>query len=322
MKKTVTVQPEEEGLRLDTCLARKGFSRSEVQKMIKHQKVTLLSPILKGASREKTLKPSYKVQARDRFEVTPFPKEEQVLKPYNCPVPVVFEDEHLLVVNKPAGLVTHPAQGHLQDTLVNALLRHTSLSEGTHPLRPGIVHRLDQYVSGLMVLSKTIKARDLLVQNFRFKKIKRLYRAVGVGTLTTLPCRVESFIGRHPKDRKKFCSFSAPRPGARPAVTLFRVVKSFKEKAHWVECQLQTGRTHQIRLHLAGLGLPVLGETVYARAKAFRGLKEGIFMNPLPRLALYSAVMEFSHPVTGRFHRFELPWPADLKAVLTAFDFF
>lgn len=319
------VQPGEGGLRLDTYLARKGFSRSEVQKLIKNQKVTLPGPALRGASPsgDRVLKPSYKVQEKDRFEVVSSQKEERFLKPYHYPVPVVFEDEHLLVVDKPSGLVTHPGEGHWQDTLVNALIRHTSLSEGTHPLRPGIVHRLDQYVSGLMVLSKTLKAQELLVQKFRFRQIKRIYRAVGVGGLTTLPGRVESFIGRHPKDRKKFYSFSTPHPGAKPAVTLFRVIKSFKQKAHWVECQLQTGRTHQIRLHLAGCGLPVLGERVYARSKSFRELKVEIpSMDFPPRLALYAAVMEFSHPVTGRFHRFELPWPADLKAVLTAFDFF
>ena len=294
------------------------------------------------------------------------------------PVPILFEDEHLLVINKPTGLPVHPSAGHAHDTLIHALIHRTTLSPGSDPLRPGLVHRLDKDVSGLMVLSKSKKAEELLIEQFKSKKVHRIYRALAVGkqpalnhkgqkaqlifpkpdpSLKHLPSKpanmfsIVSFIGRHPKNRKKFYSFKNKVAGAKKAITHCRVLKSFQDKVHHIECRLETGRTHQIRVHLKSQGLPILQDPIYSPCKAGsqtarkagdRVLPHSIGCDSEPshapktesqtdrvtnrrdqlhQIALYSAELKFVHPINNKPLHFKLPWPKEFHPQLKDFNF-
>ena len=220
------------------------LSRAQIALSLKTGAVTRVKPLP-----VKTIKkPSYKVKAGESYSALFKEKKDLSLKPFDFSLkPFVFEDEHILVVDKPAGLTSHPGPGHEQDSLVNALIGKTKLSCGTDPLRPGVVHRLDKDVSGLMILSKTEKAQNILIQSFKQKTIKRIYRALCAGSAKEPLGSIKSFIGRHPKDRKKFYSFKEPKVGAKLAKTHYQILKSFNPIIHHIECQLETGRTHQIR---------------------------------------------------------------------------
>ena len=241
--------------------------------------------------------------------------------------PIVFEDEHILVVDKPAGLTVHPGPGHSKDTLVNMLIQQKKqLSSGTKEDRPGIVHRLDKDVSGLMVLSKTEEAQTALIQSFKEKTITRKYKALAAGAIKQEQGKIESFIGRHPKDRKKFYSFKEERTGSKKAVTFYKLIKSFQEKIHLLECQLQTGRTHQIRVHLFSQGWLVLGDPIYC----FKKKKSQTLLYPpeirpivktLSRLALYSAHLKLPHPINKKPLEFTLDWPKDLQTLIRLLKF-
>jgi 23S rRNA pseudouridine1911/1915/1917 synthase len=324
VEKEIIVSLEQDGLRLDTFLSFYVSSRSQAEKIIKRS----LVKVKKGSKYFPVEKSSSRVKAGECYLVF-FPEipKAMELKPYDLAVPVLYEDEHLLVVNKPAGLVVHPGPGHEQDTLVNTLIGKTNLSVGVDPLRPGIVHRLDKDVSGLMLLSKTEKARDLLIEGFKLKKIKRIYRALTAGKNKEEAGRVTSFIGRHPRDRKKFYSFNEEMAGSKKAVTYYRVLESFQDKIYHVQCRLETGRTHQIRVHLSSMGLPVLGDEVYFPPR--RQLK---FLNsmkidlkkatlPLPQVALYSAFLELSHPLTKKELSFSLSWPKSFHSFMDQLSF-
>ena len=314
--KKIIVPKEEEGQRLDVWLSRYVESRSFAEKIIKQKKIR------KQTSTQKTslsLKPSLKIKAGERY-VLSLPKkslEEKDWTPYNYPISIIFEDKDLLVINKPAGMVVHPGPGHKQNTLIHALVGKTTLSPGGDPLRPGIVHRLDKDVSGLMLLSKTKTAEELLIKQFKAKKIKRIYRALVCGKIKKEKARIESFIGRHPKDRKKFYSFDKETTGRKKAVTYYQVVESFEEQVHQIECRLETGRTHQIRVHLSSLGIPILGDKVYFRRqkKVLEKLKNHpLFKNTeFKTPALYSAYLAFTHPINKKPFSFSLPWPFSLK---------
>jgi 23S rRNA pseudouridine1911/1915/1917 synthase len=250
-------------------------------------------------------------------------------EPEAIPLDIVFEDEHLVVIDKPAGLVVHPAPGAPAGTLVNALLHHLgeSLSGIGGRLRPGIVHRIDKDTSGLLVVAKTDAAHQGLAAQFAAHSIERRYLALVWGApdpasrrLANLRgiswepggvLRIEGRIGRHPGDRKRMTVLNG---NGKAAVTRARVLERFgpdaEPDAALVECRLETGRTHQIRVHLAFAGHPLLGDAVYGRRRG-RGPVAGF-----PRQALHAATLGFLHPVTGAALRFEAPLPADLDDLL------
>lgn len=240
----------------------------------------------------------------------------RVLTPHPITLTIVFEDEHLAVIDKPAGLVVHPAPGHWDDTLVNALVaRGTPLADRA-PGRPGIVHRLDRDTSGLMVVAKTDAAHRRLGAAIAARQVKRAYAALAWGHLPKELLEVHAPIGRHPTDRKRM----VVRPDGRAARTDLGIVARF-DFVDLVRAELHSGRTHQIRVHLAHVGHPVVGDPVYGGggpkriSGATRALAERLDA-AATRQALHAAVLAFRHPVTGQNHTFRSDWPADLEPAL------
>ena len=308
----IKVSPEQEGLRLDILLSQYVSSRSQAEKMIKKGWVRHIR-----AGSYENVKPSQKVKAGECYHFflkNKISSKEDPLKPYDYDIPILYEDKHILVINKPAGIVVHPGAGHEQDTLVNALVGKVSLSSGVDPLRPGLVHRLDKGVSGLLLLSKTEKAQDFFITQFKSRKIKRIYRTLVLGSVKKHSGSIFSFIGRHPKDRKKFYSFDKEVVGSKKALTHYHIIESFQNDIHHIQCCLETGRTHQIRVHLSSQGLPILGDETYGpgrrQSKAFNG-----------QIALYSAFLEFIHPVGHKLLSFSLPWPEEFHPFIKTLGF-
>ena len=304
---TFVVPPAGEGERLDQWLAGQGLplSRSQIKRRIDEGEVRV-----NGLP----ARPSQKLRAGDEivFDVRP-PRPVEVAAE-DLPLTVLFQDRHLVVLDKPPGLVVHPAAGHASGTLVNALLHHVrDLSGVGGELRPGIVHRLDKDTSGVLVVAKDDATHAALSARFKTKDLLRLYHAVVAPAPPSAAGTISTLYGRHPRDRKRFTS--RVKEG-RSAVTHYRVVERFPVAAALVECRLETGRTHQIRVHLSEHGWPVLGDPVYGRRPKdpwLRGLAEG-----LGRQALHASVLAFRHPITGEELRFETPLPPDLAALVTA----
>jgi 23S rRNA pseudouridine1911/1915/1917 synthase len=243
----------------------------------------------------------------------PLPRPDRA-QPQSIPLDIRFEDEHLIVVNKPAGLVVHPAAGHADGTLVNALLYHCSgkLSGIGGVQRPGIVHRIDRDTSGLLVVAKTDKAHEGLAKLFATHDIERRYLAVVAGQPAPPAGSIRTQIGRSNADRKKMAVLADGK--GKHAVTHFRMIELLK-KAALVECRLETGRTHQVRVHMAHIGHPLIGDATYnIRQKAFRfGPNQSYF----DRQALHAASLGFIHPVTGEQLGFECSLPEDIQALLS-----
>jgi len=286
------------GLRLDVFLAAEGpeeLSRSHVQKLVADGLVEVNGQAVRA---------SYRVRAGDAVVLRLPPPVELVVDPEPIPLDIYFEDQDLIVVNKPRGMVVHPAEGNYSGTLVNALMHHCrDLSGINGVMRPGIVHRLDKDTSGLLMVAKNDFAHLDLARQLSERKVDRLYQALVHGLFKNDRGTVEAPIGRHPRDRQRMAV--EPRKG-KPAVTHYRVLDRFRDLTR-LELKLETGRTHQIRVHLAWLGHPVLGDPKYGPAKNRFGLS-GQF--------LHAGLLGFVHPRSGEKLSFEAPLPPELEAVL------
>jgi 23S rRNA pseudouridine1911/1915/1917 synthase len=308
----LVVPPALDALRLDRVLSQliASVSRAELARWIEAGNVRV-------DERPET-RPSAKVRAGKALVVHPMPPPPSDAAPDPSVVfGVLYEDDAIVVVDKPGGLVVHPSKGHATGTLVNGLLARGALAppeEGAALPRPGIVHRIDKGTSGVLVVARTAPARERLKACFAAHDIERVYDAIAVGTLPDLPeLTFDTAYGRHPTDRKAFTG--RPRSGGKRAVTHVRVVERF-EGACRLECRLETGRTHQIRVHLAEAGAPLLGDPLYGRAPKSPALRA--IAHTLGRQALHARVLGFSHPVTHEHVRFEAPWPDDFRAAVEA----
>ena len=232
--------------------------------------------------------------------------------PQDLPLDVVFEDEHLIVVDKAAGMVVHPAPGHPDGTLVNAVLHHFGALPGEDPMRPGIVHRLDALTSGVMVIARTAAAREGLMRLFATHDLERAYLAIATGVPKQLRVTYDTLHGRHPVHRKRF---SSKVDRGKRAVTHVERIERLHGAA-LMRCTLETGRTHQIRVHLADAGFAVLGDPVYGGVRKDPRLRAAA--EALGRQALHAAILGFVHPITGVAMRFEREPPAEYQAALAA----
>lgn len=295
------VAESDAGQRIDVYIAANvtGLSRSMAKRLIDAGQVTVtagntcLSP-----------KPSYEVRAGDVVDVRVPPPEPSAAVPEDIPVDVVYEDSSVVVVNKPRGLVVHPAPGNRSGTLVNALLyRCGDLASIGGVQRPGIVHRLDKDTSGLMVVAKNDRAYSGLVNQIKTRRAKRVYIAIVHGVIEADTGRIDAPVGRHPVHRKRMAVIDR---GGKEAVTHFEVVDRF-DGFTVVRCTLETGRTHQIRVHMAYIGHPVVGDPVYSRRR-----------HPfeISGQALHSTHLEFDHPETGECMVFDADMPEDMQKIL------
>jgi len=299
------VDPGESKKRLDHYLAQKclPFSRSRIQKIIDEGLITV-----NGG--EETA--SYKVRGGDLITVRippPAPSEET---PEEMPLDILFEDDFLIVLNKPPQLVVHPAPGHRSGTLLNGLLGHlekTRDPEETleYPPRAGLVHRLDQDTSGLMVVGKTSEVLDHLMGQFKDRNVSKSYIALVIGIPPSKRGTIDAPIGRSSGDRKKF----AVTASGKPSLTRYRVMTTYTEGYALLDITLLTGRTHQIRVHFHHLGYPLAGDPVYRKRG---GREEGRF----PRIMLHAARLGFTHPVTGQEMTFSAPIPEDMQGALNS----
>lgn len=306
-KKEFVITKELAGLRLDQALSRFMDSRM--------QAVRLIQAGLVHIDEISKVKPSYRVEDGDIITLAGevIREKEDPLKPYDFPVPIVYEDECLLVVNKPAGLVVHPSPGHSHDTLVNALIHKLNPDVGS-ARGPGLLHRLDKDVSGLLVLSKTQEAHTFLAKQFLNRKVQKVYWAVCYNPIRFTEGRVESYLKRHPADRKKFISHSKE---GRKSITLFKVLE--KKELALIQCRLITGRTHQARIHSLEISQGIVGDTVYARPQAVQSIKEPCLLKKiqeLNRIALHAFSLSFIHPKTKKETTFRAPFPKVLKALM------
>jgi len=279
-------------------------SRSRLQGWIKSGALTVNG---------KTCKPRDKVMMGDALELDAEPEVQVSWEAEEISLEVVYEDEHLLVINKPAGLVVHPAAGHADGTLVNALLNYAPEVENLP--RAGIVHRLDKDTSGIMVVARSLIAHTSLVDQLQTRTMGREYEAVIVGTLTG-GATVDAPIGRHPQERKKM----AVVPTGKPAVTHYRLAERFAAHTH-VRCKLESGRTHQIRVHMAHIRHPLVGDPLYGgRLRLPKGTTDELrdALAAFQRQALHARKLTLEHPQTGEILSWEVPMPEDMTDLLAA----
>jgi 23S rRNA pseudouridine1911/1915/1917 synthase len=306
---TVRAGAGEAGTRLDRLLAQNlpALSRTRLKRLIEGGLVKLAGIALRD--------PSFKVQPGQNFVLALPEVETAIPAAQKIPLVIRFEDAHLIVVDKPAGMVVHPAPGNPDRTLVNALIDHCgdSLSGIGGVCRPGIVHRLDKDTSGLLVVAKTESAHRALSRDFALRRIERAYAAFVWGVPFPPVGEIAGNIGRSPRNRKKMAVVGEGR--GRPALTRYRVVRAYRRAAALVECRLATGRTHQIRVHLAHSGHPLIGDPIYGtragRAVAPSG-PLGARIAAFPRQALHARLLGFDHPAGEGRLVFESPLPDDL----------
>ncbi|GJL49735.1 MAG: pseudouridine synthase [Nitrospirales bacterium] len=306
MRTEIIVTPGESTKRLDHFLANRDpyFSRTALQRLILESHITV-----DGQS----VKPSHKIKPGDRIVLT-VPRPEPIeIEPEDIPVEVMYEDEVLLVINKTAGLVVHPAPGHWSGTLVNALLHHMVQREGNlsnigGKERPGLVHRLDKDTTGVMVVAKNDQAHRSLASQFKQHSIKRVYEAVVWEKPKANQGRIALAIGRDTKDRKKF-SARTTRP--KESLTMYRVLERFGKCASHLELIPGTGRTHQLRVHLNSLNCPILGDATYGGKKVM-AVQDIV----VPRVMLHAKVLGFVHPATQKELLLQAPLPLDIVGVM------
>lgn len=303
------VSDEETGARLDSYLAARSLplSRSQLKRHIDQGRCQVNG---------QPARPAKHLRTGDLVTLQVPPPEPDEAQPEEIPLVVLFEDEHLIVIDKPPGMVVHPAAGHRQGTLVNALLAHCEVLSGVGGVqRPGIVHRLDKLTSGVLVASKSDEGHLGLARQFSRHTVERRYLAVVSGQLKHESGTFDTFHGRHPRDRKRFTSRG---PEGRRAITHYRVLQRLTG-ACLVEARLLTGRTHQVRVHFAEAGHPVLGDPVYGRPPSDPLAREQ--GRRLGRQALHAQVLGFDHPLTGQRLRFVTPPPPDMLAVMAALGY-
>ena len=296
------------GQRLDKVLVALApeFSRNHLQSLVERGHVRV--------DDQTATVPACKLRAGQRLQLELVPTEESLaFRAQAMALDIVFEDEHLLVVDKPAGLVVHPAAGNLDGTLVNALLHHCAgrLSGIGGVARPGIVHRIDKDTSGLLVVAKTDRAHAGLAAQFQKHTIGRRYKAVVSGIPTPPAGRIETNLARSEANRQKIAVVNPPR--GRHAITHFKVLQPFA-KAALVECRLETGRTHQVRVHMAHIGHPLVGDPAYGQGRHAELCRKLNFH----RQALHAAHLEFEHPISREILAFESPTPHDIQELLIA----
>ncbi len=289
---------EKGGERIDKYLSEQieDMTRSHIQKLIKENMVRVNGM---------TVKSNFKLSASDQIEVEiPELKEPDIL-PENIPLDILYEDQDILVVNKPKGMVVHPAPGHYTGTLVNAIMYHCkdNLSGINGVMRPGIVHRIDMDTTGSLLICKNDRAHQALAEQLKEHSITRKYHAIVHGRLKEDEGTIDKPIGRHPIDRKKM---SVHCTNGREAVTHYRVLKRFQQFTY-IECQLETGRTHQIRVHMSSIGHPILGDQVYGPAKC---------PYKLQGQTLHAKVLGITHPTTGEYMEFDAPLPDYFQGLL------
>jgi len=308
------------GTRLDVFLAAacSDLSRSRIQKLIEQGAVRL---------GDRPVKRSHVVRAGEVFSVDVPEPEPAAILPEAIPLSILYEDAHVIAIDKPAGLVVHPAPGHASGTLVNALLHHVRDFAGIGgELRPGIVHRLDRDTSGVLLVAKTDLAHTSLSRQMKKRQMRKEYLALAAGIPRVRKGEVRFAVGRDPRDRKKMKAFRVADElpaGAREAHTLFEIEKDFFALGlTLLRCRLVTGRTHQIRVHLAASGLPIVGDPVYGRPRyeRVRDLALKKTLAEFPRQALHAERVTFRHPETHEPIEIVAPLPEDMRRLLEAVD--
>lgn len=292
------ITPEMEGERIDKCISNyvETLSRSYIQKIIKEGKAYI---------NDAPVKSNYKVRVDDKVQFTIPDCEEPDIPPQDIPLDIIYEDKDVLIVNKPKNMVVHPAPGHYEGTLVNAIMYHchNDLSGINGVLRPGIVHRIDKDTTGSLIICKNDEAHRKIAEQLKEHSITRKYRAIVYGRISNDEGVVDAPIGRHPTDRKKM---AINERNGKPAITHYKVLERF-EKYTYIECQLETGRTHQIRVHMTSIGHPLLGDEVYGNAKCPFKLEGQM---------LHAMTIGFIHPSTNQYVEYEAPLPEYFERLL------
>ena len=310
------ITDQDAGSRLDIVLVKllPSFSRSNLKKIIELKQVKINNSVVESASK--------KLKENDNVEINLIFKDKIKILPADIKLNIVYEDKDILIVNKPAGMVVHPGAGNYKNTLVNALIYKykKKLSNVNGGTRPGIVHRIDKETSGLLVVAKNNNAHSNLGKQFSDHSIKRTYQALSWGILRPLHGRIESLIGRSRKNRQLM---SVTEVSGKKAVTNYKTVKVFEikdiPKISFIECELETGRTHQIRVHMAYKKCPLLGDQQYGKKNLkFKKINEDFEskLKILNRQALHAKSLGFIHPTTKKFMSFESKLPQDFKKIL------
>jgi len=295
----IVVQPAEKGERIDTFLAGKtGITRSQIQKIIEKGEIDVNGRVVAQ---------HYRIKSEDVIRISREEGRDEELIPEPIPLDILYRDDHVIVVNKPPGMVVYPAAGHARGTLLNALAYSCAhLASVGGPLRPGVVHRLDKDTSGVMVVALNDACYYSLAEQFHVRSINRRYGALVYGALKEHEGRIVSMIGRSVSDRKKMSTRSKR---GKEAVTEWSVLRRFGN-ATLIRVKLGTGRTHQIRVHFASIGHPVLGDKTYGKKTAIEIKGRGKIL--FPRQMLHAALLGFIHPASGQYMEFSSPLPDDM----------